>query len=146
MRSRQPDILREGGDYDRWYIRDESGTEFRGFDSWMQVEGSLLRFFASLLNDFGMVDLGSPSPGEPFGAFRLCADLDERLAGKSVFASPKENGKIAVASTGQILVSPLPRGSPITSSHVTASGAGRMSAAAATASPPPRLPAHALRG
>ena len=107
VRSRQPDILREGGDYDRWYIRDEPGTEFRGFDSWMQVEGSLLRFFASLLNAFGMVDLGSPSPGEPFGAFRLCADLNDRLAGKSVFASPKENGKIAVASTGQILVAPF---------------------------------------
>ncbi len=107
VRSRQPDILREGGDYDRWYIRDEQGTEFRGFDSWMQVEGSLLRFFASLLNAFGMVDLGSPSPGEPFGAFRLCADLEDRLAGKSVFTSPKENGKIAVASTGQILVAPF---------------------------------------
>ena len=76
VRSRQPDILREGGDYDRWFIRDESGTEFQGFDSWMQVEGSLLRFFATILNAFGMVDLGSPSPGESFGAFRLCADLE----------------------------------------------------------------------
>jgi hypothetical protein len=107
VRSREPDILREGGDYDRWYIRDAQGTEFYGFDSWIQVEGSLLCFFASLLNAFGMVDLGSLSPGEPFGTFRLCADLDDRLAGKSVFTSPKENGKIAVASTGQILVSPL---------------------------------------
>lgn len=104
VRSREPDILREGGDYDRPLIRDESGTEFHGFDSWMQVEGGLLRFFASLLYSFGIVDLGSPSPGEPITAFRLCADLDDRLAGKSFFPSPKENGKIAAASTGQILV------------------------------------------
>ncbi len=104
VRSREPDILREGGDYDRWYIRDESGTEFHGFDSWMQVEGSLLRFFASLLNAFGISDLGSPSPGEPTSAFRLCADFEDRLAGKSAFPSPKENGRIAVTSTGQILV------------------------------------------
>ena len=107
VRSREPDILREGGDYDRWYICDEQGTEFRGFDSWMKVEGSLLRFFISLLNEFGLADLGSTSPNEPTGTFRLCADLDNRLAGKTGFPSPKENGKIAVASTGQILVAPF---------------------------------------
>jgi hypothetical protein len=107
VRSRQPDILREGGDYDRWFIRDDSGTEFKGFDSWMQVEGSLLRFFASLLNAFGISDLGSPSPGEPISAFRLSGDLEDRLAGKTRFPSPKENGKIAAASTGQILVAPF---------------------------------------
>jgi hypothetical protein len=107
VRSRQPDILREGGDYDRWYIRDEQGTEFRGFDSWMKVESSLLCFFASLLNAFGMADLGSPSPDEPISAFRLSADLEDRLAGKTRFPSPKENGKVAAASTGQILVAPF---------------------------------------
>ena len=107
VRSRQPNILREGGDYDRWFIRDDSGTEFKGFDSWMQVEGSLLSFFATILNAFGIVDLGSPSPGESFGAFRLCTDLEARLFGKSVFPSPKENGKVAAASTGQILVAPF---------------------------------------
>jgi hypothetical protein len=107
VRSRQPDIMREGGDYDRWYVRDEQGTEFRGFDSWMKVEGSLLRFFVSLLNGFGLADLGSTSPNEPAGIFRLCADFEDRLAGKSVFHSPKENGRIAVTSTGQILVAPF---------------------------------------
>ncbi len=107
VRSRQPDILREGGDYDRWYIRDEQGTEYRGFDSWIKVEGSLLRFFVSLLNGFGLADLGRTSTNEPAGAFRLCADLEDRLAGKTVFPSPKENGRIAVTSTGQILVAPF---------------------------------------
>ena len=107
VRSRQPDILREGGDYDRWFIRDEQGTEYRGFDSWFKVEGSLLRLFVSLLNGFGLTDLGSTSPNEPAGAFRLCANFEDRLAGKSVFPSPKENGRIAVTSTGQILVAPF---------------------------------------
>jgi hypothetical protein len=107
VRSRQPDILREGGDYDRWFIHDEQGTEFRGFDSWFKVEGSLLRFFVSLLNGFGVADFGSSSTNEPAGAFRLCVDFKDRLAGKSVFPSPKENGRISVASTGQILVAPL---------------------------------------
>jgi hypothetical protein len=107
VRSRQPDILREGGDYDRWYIRDEQGSEFRGFDSWFKVEGSLLRFFISLFNWFGLADLSSTSPNEPAGTFRLCVDFEDRLTGKSFFPSPKENGRIAVTSTGQILVAPL---------------------------------------
>jgi hypothetical protein len=43
-----PDFQRPGGDYDTWYIRDAATNQYlRGFESWDQVEGALLRFIVS---------------------------------------------------------------------------------------------------
>ncbi len=53
-----PDFERPGGDYDTWYIRDEATNQYlRGFGSWDQVEGALLRFIlGGPLHWLGVVD------------------------------------------------------------------------------------------
>ncbi len=45
IKEAQPDFQRPGGDYDSWYIKDKASGEYvRGFESWDQVEGALLRY------------------------------------------------------------------------------------------------------
>jgi hypothetical protein len=45
IKENNPDFQRPGGNYDTWYIREhESGEYLRGFESWDDVEGRLLRF------------------------------------------------------------------------------------------------------
>ncbi|MDE0610604.1 MAG: hypothetical protein OXH77_11940 [Anaerolineaceae bacterium] len=62
-----PDFQRPGGDYDSWYIRDARGEYVRGFDTWDQVEGALLRWLVQgPLHWLGMTDLAD-------GAARLTA-------------------------------------------------------------------------
>ena len=67
VKSGDPDFQRPGGDYDSWYIRDARGEYLRGFESWDQVEGALIRWIVrGPLHWLGMVDLAE-------GAARLTA-------------------------------------------------------------------------
>jgi hypothetical protein len=43
--ARAPDFARPDGRYDTWYVRDARTGEFlQGFDSWLRVEGALIRY------------------------------------------------------------------------------------------------------
>lgn len=67
VKAGDPDFQRPGGDYDSWYIRDARGEYLRGFESWDQVEGALIRHIVQgPLHWLGMVDLAA-------GAARLTA-------------------------------------------------------------------------
>ncbi len=67
VRAADPDFQRPGGDYDSWYIRDARGDYLRGFASWDQVEGALIRWLLQgPLHWLGMIDLAD-------GAARLTA-------------------------------------------------------------------------
>ena len=72
VRERQPDFQRPAGDYDSWFIRrDNSETFLRGFSSWDEVDGALLRFIITgPLHWLGLMDLAAPTPGEVPSAFR----------------------------------------------------------------------------
>jgi hypothetical protein len=109
VRSRHPDILREGGDYERWFVRDAAQNDLRGFDSWLQVEGGLIRLLISLLHWLGLLDLGFEAPGAPAAAFRLPANFEDRVSGKSLFPSVDESGRLLLTAAGQVLV---PRSAP----------------------------------
>jgi hypothetical protein len=54
-----PDFQRPGGDYATWYIRDVATNQYlKGFESWDQVEGALLRFILTgPLYWLGLVDV-----------------------------------------------------------------------------------------
>ena len=40
----QPDILRSGGDYDAWFIKNKATGEYiKGFENWQRVEGEYIR-------------------------------------------------------------------------------------------------------
>ncbi len=56
----EPDFQRPAGDYESWYIRDaQTGDYLRGFASWEQVDGAVLRFILNgPMHWLGLVDLG----------------------------------------------------------------------------------------
>lgn len=61
-----PDFQRPTGDYNSWYIRDQSRDEYlRGFEHWDRVEGALLRFqSAGPLFWLAAMDFAEPSAGD----------------------------------------------------------------------------------
>lgn len=112
IKERQPDFQRPGGDYDSWFIR-RAGSEsyLRGFNSWDEVEGALLRFFITgPLHWLGLYDLATPAPGAPVSAFRPSAWADALLGGGLPVGLPAEEGKLRLSSHGRMRLPPdLPR-------------------------------------
>ncbi|GAB4481096.1 MAG: hypothetical protein OHK0031_02720 [Anaerolineales bacterium] len=104
FKTRYADFQRPApGDYDSWFIkRAADGVYLRGFDSWDEVEGALLRFFISgPLFWLGRVEISAAEEGGAPAAFRLRA---------GAAFSAKENGKVSVTSQGKIVMArPAPR-------------------------------------
>ena len=98
LKARYPDFQRPAGDYDSWFIkRDADGMFLRGFGSWDEVDGALVRYFITgPLHWLGLVDLASPAEGEAATAFR-----------SSAFKPKEEKGKISVGSNGILSVERL---------------------------------------
>ncbi len=73
IKETKPDYQRPAGDYDSWFIKRESdGQYLRGFESWDEVDGALIRFFITdILYWLGMVELASPEEGKEIAAFRI---------------------------------------------------------------------------
>lgn len=94
----QPDFQRPAGDYDSWFIRRASdGVYLRGFSSWDEVDGALITYFITgPLFWLRFVELASPAEGAEPTAFRL-------LEGNKQ-ASPTEDARVHVSSSGQITV------------------------------------------
>jgi hypothetical protein len=95
IKQERPDFQRPAGDYDSWFIkRLEDGRYLRGFESWNQVDGALIRFtITRVMHRLGLVDLGSSAAaGEPL-AFRLA----QRLSGARA-----EVGRLKIGSQGRI--------------------------------------------
>ncbi len=96
VKEKYPDFQRPAGDYDSWFIKRESdGVYLRGFASWDEVDGALLRYLiAGPLYWLGMVELATPEEGEIVTAFKV----NERRV------TSDEKGKLTVSSNGRISV------------------------------------------
>jgi len=72
IKSIDPDFQRPDGNYDSWYIRAaDSDTYLRGFASWDQVEGALIRYFLEgPIHWLGVLDIGVGEAGD-LQAWRL---------------------------------------------------------------------------
>jgi len=109
VRERHPDFQRPAGDYDSWFIRQESsGLFLRGFASWDDVDGALLRYIiCGPLHWLGMLDLAaSQSSGEPT-AFRFSAWASALWHNAAPASLPAEDGGLRVISDGRVSVLPL---------------------------------------
>jgi hypothetical protein len=95
VKQHYPDFQRPAGDYDSWFIKRLSdGTFLRGFGSWDEVDGALLRYFITgPLFWLGFVDLASAEEEGQATAFR-----------SSSLKQQDEKGKVTVTSYGQISV------------------------------------------
>jgi hypothetical protein len=96
VKEKYPDFQRPAGDYDSWFIRRTSDGEYlRGFESWDEVEGALIRYLVcGPLHWLGRVDLATPEDHAVITAFKVIPRPPTRL----------ENGKLSVASSGVISV------------------------------------------
>jgi hypothetical protein len=111
IREHDPDFQRPAGDYDSWFIRQESNGAFlRGFSSWDEVDGALVRFLVCVpLFALGFLDLASAEPGGEVSAFRFTAWAEDLLHNQAPAALPEETGKLKLTTSGLIL---LPRLTP----------------------------------
>ena len=95
IKQKFPDFQRPAGDYDSWFIKRESDGQFlRGFASWDEVDGALVRFFIQILHWLGKLDLAAPNEDAAFTSFRV----------SSFVGVKEEKGKISVLSNGKISV------------------------------------------
>ena len=96
IKAKQPDFQRPVGDYDSWFIKRVSdGTYLRGFVSWDEVDGALIRYLITgPMFWMGVVELARPEENESVTAFRI----NEKRVTRT------ENGKLSVSSNGRISV------------------------------------------
>lgn len=93
------DFQRPNGDFDSWYIRNDTGEYLSGLESWDAVEGALLEFLiAAPMHWLGLIDLAQD-------AARLTV-YGRAFLGLNAWPSPAEQAdKIDVQPDGVIFVS-----------------------------------------
>lgn len=106
VRERQPGFQRPGGDFDSWYLRLASRSDFlRGFEHWDSVEGAYLRhLITGPLHALGAADVAfDPSGLRPI-AFRLTGQFGG-LTGEVPAATPDATAPAcALEPDGQVTV------------------------------------------
>lgn len=101
IKEKYPDFQRPAGDYDSWFIKSISdGAYLRGFGSWDEVDGALVRYLVSgPLYWLGQVDLATPAGEVVVSAFRRRRELP--------YNTGSETAKLHVSSQGRVVI---PRG------------------------------------
>jgi len=98
IKQKYADFQRPAGDYDSWFIKRETdGQYLRGFSSWDQVDGALIKFFiANILHWLGQVDLCIAEGATEPASFRI--------TNSESHITSKEDKKINISSQGLISV------------------------------------------
>jgi hypothetical protein len=98
IKQKYADFQRPAGDYDSWFIkRAADGQYLRGFSSWDQVDGALIKYFiTSILHWLGQVDLCIAEGASEPTSFQVRA---EPPSAKTI-----ENRKLHISSPGVISV------------------------------------------
>jgi hypothetical protein len=106
---RYPDFQRPAGDYDSWFIRRLSdGVFLRGFSTWDEVDGALIRFLITgPLHWLGIFDLAAPAPGADPTAFRPSGWASALWHGSPPTGLPPESQLLKINTEGQVRLSPL---------------------------------------
>lgn len=109
IKARNADFQRTAGDYESWYLRDEtSGQYLRGFEYWEVVDGALIAYFIrGPLHWLGFVDLAAPAEGEPATAIRWSRWSEALIKGQAPFGLKVESLRLKVDSRGGVFVPPL---------------------------------------
>jgi hypothetical protein len=109
VHDRHPDFQRPAGDYDSWYIRREnSETYLRGYGSWDEVDGALLRYLITgPLHWLGFLDLAASEPGQAPTAFRASKWAPALWINTAPAGLPVEDRPIRANSDGRLILSNL---------------------------------------
>ena len=106
IRDVHPDFQRPAGDYDSWFIRKENSDDFlRGFSSWDEIDGALLRFLITgPLHWLGFYDLAAPDPQAAPTAFRPSGWAEALWHGNPPNGLHPEKENIRLTSAGHLKV------------------------------------------
>jgi hypothetical protein len=97
VKDRYPDFQRPAGDYDSWYIKRTDGEYLRGFASWDQVDGALIKYFITgILYWLEQVELAAPEAGLETTAFRVLDSRDRKELQEDKKLHSTSDGKITV--------------------------------------------------
>ena len=98
IKQKYADFQRPAGDYDSWFIKRLSDGEYlRGFASWDQVDGALIKYFIThILHWLGQVDLCIADGAAEPTSFQITS--------QSIHATSAENRKLNISSQGMISV------------------------------------------
>jgi len=98
IKQKYADFQRPAGDYDSWFIkRAADGQYLRGFASWEQVDGALIKYFiTSILHWLGQVDLCVADGATEPTSFRVVNSESHILS--------KEDKKLNISSQGLISI------------------------------------------
>jgi hypothetical protein len=106
VKEKNPDILRSGGEYDAWFIKEKSTDAFlKGFDYWDEIEGALLRFFiAGPMYWLGLVDLGAQEEEASPLAFTLTPLFSACIARHLPTLPARKLEQVRLRSQGEIRI------------------------------------------
>jgi hypothetical protein len=98
IKQKYADFQRPAGDYDSWFIKHETdGQYLRGFSSWDQVDGALIKFFiTNILHWLGQVDLCIAEGATEPTSFRI--------TNSESHITSQEDKKLNISSQGLISV------------------------------------------
>jgi hypothetical protein len=98
IKQKYADFQRPAGDYDSWFIKRASdGQYLRGFASWDQVDGALVKYFVThILHWLGQVDLCTAEGASEPTSFQISNPESQ--------ATITENQKLHVSSQGVISI------------------------------------------
>lgn len=96
IKQKYADFQRPAGDYDSWFIkRKADGQYLRGFTSWEQVDGALVKYFITdILHWLGQVDLSVAEDASEPTSFRI----------NNTLVTGKEDQKVHISSQGVISI------------------------------------------
>lgn len=106
IHEKNPDFQRPAGNYDTWFIKNESSGEYlRGFDNWDIIDGELIYFLITgPFYWFGLVDLASNAQNSDFQAFKLSNWALDLWESRNPQGLPKLEEKIKIELPGKIIV------------------------------------------
>jgi hypothetical protein len=106
LKELNPDLIRRGGDYDSWFVKEANSGEFlQGYQHWDRVEGALLRYLLTgPLHWLGLLDLGFPGEDEPPLSFRISASAFGLLQGLEPSLPPRKPDQVQIRSKGEIRI------------------------------------------
>ena len=109
VKEHRPDFQRPAGDYDSWFIRRAvDNTYLRGFSSWDEVDGALVRFMITdPLHWMGLYDLAASSPDGAPVSFRPSCLAESLWHGSPPGGLPDENVPIRLTPDGRLRLSAL---------------------------------------
>jgi len=108
IRQTYPAFQRPGGDFESWYLQNQSGIFLHGIENWNMVDGALIRYvITGPLHWLGAVDLGQDSQSASKPSFRLTSVSALLYDPKAPVHVEEPDKAIAIHSDGRIIV---PRG------------------------------------